>query len=155
MWFKIRVLGIVLSVIVGMGSSHFKKAPAFILPKEFLAEPVWLVLQILILLLVLAGPLLFVPLILWVQARNPVSSPVWTLPNWNSNFLNFQDPVHFFHFGAVLGFVYGLGYFGDAFVIFDKLKMAAGACVIASSISLFLGVKASMRLFATKYQKIM
>jgi len=106
--------------------------------------------------LLLLFPVVFFPvamlLVIGVQFVNPFTSPKWTAPTWNSNFLNLRDPMHFFHLVAFMGVSGGVGLlacspFVGLWVLFE------GVSCLASSVSLLLGIRLCMKVFKSKYDR--
>jgi hypothetical protein len=47
--------------------------------------------------------------VIGVQFLNPRSAPIWEYPSWRSNFLNFRQPIQFFHFAGYVCLTQGIG----------------------------------------------
>ena len=99
-------------------------------------------------------PIVLIPLglllVIGVQYINPFQDKQWTAPSMDSNFLNFKNPVHFFHAGgyffaaAGLGMIVGAFYQGASNVIF-------GFGLLSGSIGLLLGVKLCVKVYRKKF----
>ncbi len=44
--------------------------------------------------------LVILMILIGIQAVNPRSAASWEYPKWNKSFLDFSNPLRFFHFGA-------------------------------------------------------
>jgi len=104
-------------------------------------------------MLALAAPFLaYVGLkyVVGFQAKNLVSAKRWTRPSWQSNFLNFRDPLHFVHMAAIvlLGSAIGLAIAG----VFrnQETLLQAWAC-LGGALGLYIGVRRCEYLFPDKY----
>jgi len=97
--------------------------------------------------------LLSVPILLFVigiQVRNPFQDRKWVLPDWDSNILNFRQPLNFFHAGAFMfigagtGCVIGSVFGGVAYV-------AEGAVLLAGGVGLLWGINLCSKLYKDKF----
>ena len=90
------------------------------------------------------------PLLVAVQLKAPYVDDKWTLPNFDSNFLQFGDPLHFFH---LVGFLMVFAGISETTVNLARNNIIyEGVLKIMLGIGLFLGVKISVKLCSHKYK---
>jgi hypothetical protein len=137
-WKKIRIGIIVIAA-----------ATAFFLPVELHEEPSMNWTELVILFVFVPIGLLF---IIGIQAVNPFSAKEWKKPDWDMNFLNFTDPVPFFHFGAYIMLVQGAVMLCR--LPFENAQFHPESFMsLLMGVSVLLGVQIIMLVFRSKYKR--
>ncbi len=99
---------------------------------------------------IIGFPVILPPLI-WAQANASYALKKWTIPNIDTNFINFRDPLHFFHAAS---HVYSFG--GIAIIIASFLNHMSdirnGLYALAVGVGLIIGVKLCIIVCRKKYQ---
>ena len=147
MWVKVRLVLVALSAVQGFAIPFLTKGEFETLGRMELG-----VIGAGMLLGLLIMPPAFLAVI-GIQAVNHMSAPVWTRPNWSSNFLNLRDPLHFFHFGAWCIMAAGPGMILMA-PFTHWLYAAWGALVIAGCAEMLWVVRLCARVYRRKYQEV-
>ncbi len=101
-------------------------------------------------------PLLFFPVasvfVIGIQYVNPCTGERWTVPHWNSNFLNLRDPLHFLHLAKCLALAMAIGSvaalpFGGSSYLLQSLMY------LSCFFGIHLGIGICIRMFGTKFVK--
>jgi hypothetical protein len=144
-WRKVRIAEIAVFFIGGL-------LLPFINPETPLKETGAFVSAIVILL-----PLLFSPpaivMVISVQSINPFQNRQWTLPDWDSNFLNLRNPLHFFHAGAFFIAFSSIGTILASFFS-DLSYLIAGLGGLSGSAGMLIGVKLCTKICSKKFQSV-
>lgn len=143
-WRKIRIILWVLFFIQGILGG------ALGLNAGLANEP------ILFKLLVIILPLIFAPFallsVIGIQVINPLQDKKWTLPNSDSNFLRFSDPLHFFHTATHIISAAGFGTIvGSLFNDFSNIT--EGIAMLSGCLGVLLGVKLCTKVYSSKFQE--
>jgi len=94
-----------------------------------------------------------IPFILSIQVHNPWSNKIWERPRWNSNFLNFRNPIDFLSLGGYYFIITGGIRIVGNFIKFQQLSMD-GLLMLASGAGILLGVYLSYKyIFKEKFAK--
>ena len=88
--------------------------------------------------------------IIGLQVVNPASSDRWTVPSWRTNFLNFSDPLHFFHMAAFVVMACGAGMLIAAPFSAGVFGLHAIVAGLGGGSVLF-GVRLCRRVYHTKF----
>lgn len=140
-WYKVRIIlstlgfieGVVIAVL-GLGA--------------MVNIPVILTIAMIPVVALLSGAGLL--LVIGTQVINPFRARKWVLPNWDSNILDFRQPLNFFHAGALTvvaagaGNVIGSVFGGIAYV-------AEGAVLLAGGMGILWGIKTCSKLYKDKF----
>lgn len=87
-----------------------------------------------------------------IHAANPLSAKVWEKPDWDRNFLNFKDPVQFFHFGAFVMVAQGVATLCR--VLFSNVHIYPETLLpLVMGVSTLLGVHITMLVFRAKFKE--
>jgi len=142
-WRKVRIGLSIISFIQGVLLAYFAQDTSFVTAPLFLQ------------VVIIISPMVLSPIILLaiigVQYKNPLQDKPWTKPNMDSNFLNFKDPLHFFHAAGIFAVACGLGHIlGAAFNSWRTVTIGLG--VLSGSLGIFIGVAMCVRVYRKKFQ---
>jgi hypothetical protein len=144
-WRKIRVIGMIIFFIEGL------LAPFFVHETPFEDAPI--IFNLILIFL----PLMFIPLalvmVMSVQSINPFQNKQWTLPDWDSNFLNFRNPLQFLHTAAFFIAANSIGTILASFFS-NSSYLVMGLGGISGSAGVLLGVKLCTKVYRKKFQDI-
>jgi hypothetical protein len=87
--------------------------------------------------------------VIGVQAVNPRSDTAWRYPTWDANFLNFRQPLQFFHFAACVCFAGGAGTLLRVLLSHSALQPDALTGVVMGAAAA-IGVSACTHVFRRK-----
>lgn len=146
MWFTVRVACLILATILGFASS-FKHAEQLAGLSRATATAILLLMALGLLLL----PSLMLGIIR-IQALNPLSADVWKPPGSSEPFLNFRDPLQFFHFGAWSSVFFGAGHVLGGFFA-GWIVVALGTLQVLGGVVGLYAVRLCVRRFKSKYRQ--
>ena len=142
-WRKVRIAIVIVSFVQGLFIPFFIKETPF--------EDIPIIFSLILTVL----PLLFFPfaliMIMSVQSINPFQNKQWTLPDWDSNFLDFKNPLQFFHTAAYFIAASNIGLILASFFS-NSSYLAMGLGGISGCAGILLGVKLCTKVFSNRFQ---
>ncbi|MBN2513793.1 MAG: DUF3592 domain-containing protein [Sedimentisphaerales bacterium] len=144
-WRLVRIVIIALSFMEGLLYPFFAtEAPL---------EGAPIAIQVFLIVL----PLFFFPFSLtmglFIQSKNPFQNTQWTLPDWDSNFLNMKNPLHFFHAAAYFIAASSFGLIIASFFS-STSYLPIGLAGVSSWGGVLIGIKLCITKYHDKFQPV-